>query len=181
MPSKVFVSYVGYVYLWFVKSKFSGYRMNKRLVILTILALLFSCAPDPQHKGYLFIMNKTGQTLYVETNILSATEPGDYCQNYEIIPGGLAGIANTETKQEEDRIVIESFLTNPEDSKVDIFVKEGEELVLVKTYNYADKDKSPKELFNLNHCTLNDQEDPRKRFHVVQFFFEITTADLPSN
>ena len=35
-------------------------------------------------------MNKTGQTLYVETNILSAAEPGDYCQNYEIIPGGLA-------------------------------------------------------------------------------------------
>ena len=155
--------------------------MKKRLVILTILALLVSCAPSPQYKGYLFVMNKTDQTLYVETNIVSAAEPGDYCQSYEIIPGGLAGIANTETKPEEGAIKIESFLNNPADSKVDIFVKEGEELVLVRTYTYAEKDNSPKELFNLNHCTLNDQEDIRKRFHAVQFFFEIATADLPLN
>ena len=155
--------------------------MKKRLVILTILALLVSCASEPQYKGYFFIMNKTDQTLYVETNIVSAAEPGDYCQSYEIIPGGLAGIANTEMKQEEEAIVIESFLAYPENSKVEILVKKGDELVLVKTYTYADKNKSPKELFNLNHCILNDQEDIRKRFHVVQFFFEITTADLPSN
>ena len=154
--------------------------MNKRLIILTILALLVSCAPDPQYKGYLFIMNKTNLTLYVETNIISAAEPGDYCQSYEIIPGGMAGIANTEMKPEEEAIVIESFLAYPENSKVEILVKESDELVLVKTYTYADKGKSPKELFNLNHCILNDQEDIRKRYHVLQFFFEITTADLPS-
>ena len=150
-------------------------------VILSLLALLVCCAPVPQYRGYLFIMNKTDQTLYVETNIVSAAEPGDYCQSYEIIPGGLAGIANTEMKPEEEAIVIESFLAYPENSKVEILVKDGDELVLVKTYTYADKDKSPKELFNLNHCILNDQEDIRNRFHVEQFFFEITTADFPSN
>ena len=155
--------------------------MRKEPVILSLLALLVGCAPVPQHRGYLFIMNKTDQTLYVETNIISAAEPLDYCHSYEIIPGGLAGIANTETKPEGERIVIESFLTNPDDSRVDIFVKEGEELVSVRTYTYADKDISSKELFNLNHCILNDQEDPRKGFHVVKFFFEITTADLLSN
>ena len=155
--------------------------MNRKLVILSMLALLVSCAPEPQYKGYFFIMNKTDRTLYVETNIVSAAEPDDYCQSYEIIPGGLAGIANTEMKQEEKAIIIESFLAYPEKSKVEILVKEGDELVLVRKYTYADKDKSSKELFNLNHCILNDQEDIRKRFHVVQFFFEITTADLPSN
>ena len=155
--------------------------MNKKLVILSILALLVGCAPAPQFKGYLFIMNETDQTLYVKTNIVSAAEPGDYCPSYEMIPGSIAGIANTETKPEEETIVIESFLACPENSKVEIFVKEGDELVLVRTYTYADKDRSPKELFNLNHCILNDQEDIRNRFHVVQFFFEITTADLPSN
>lgn len=155
--------------------------MNKKLVILSISVLLVGCSPEPQHKGYLFIMNKTAQTLYVETNIISAADPGDYCQGYEIIPGGLSGIANTETKPEEEAIVIESFLAYPENSKVDILVKKGDELVLAKSYTYAGKDNSPKELFNLNHCILSDQEDIRKRFHVVQYFFEITTADLPSN
>ena len=152
--------------------------MSKKIVILSMLTLLVGCAPVPQHIGYLYILNKTDQTLYVETNIVSAAEPGKYCQSYEIIPGGLAGIANTATKPEEEAIVIESFLAYPQDSKVEILVKEGDELVLVRTYNYADKDRSPKELFNLNHCILNDLEDIRKRFHVVQFFFEITNADL---
>ena len=155
--------------------------MRNKLVILAMLALLVSCVPEPQFKGYLFIMNKTNQTLYVQTNIVSAAEPGDYCQSYEIIPGGMAGIANTEMKPEEEAIDIESFLAFPENSKVEILVKEGDQLVLVKTYTYAHKDNSSKELFNLNHCILNDQEDIRKRFHVVQFFFEITTADLQSN
>ena len=158
-----------------------AYHMIKRLVILSILALAVSCAPDPQYKGYLFIMNKTDQTLYVETNVRSASEPGDYSRNYEIIPGGMAGIANTDIMPEAERLVIESFLANPADSKVDIFVKEENKMVLVRTYTYVDKDQSPKGLFNLNHCTLEDIEDARKNFHIVQYFFEITPADLPSN
>ena len=32
-------------------------------------------------------------------------------------------------------VVIESFLAYPQDSKVEILVKEGDELVLVRTYN----------------------------------------------
>ena len=158
-----------------------AYHMIKRLVILSILALAVSCAPDPQYKGFLFIMNKTDQTLYVETNIVSAAEPGDYSKTYELSAGGGTGLANTETMPEEKSIVIESFLANPEDSKVDIFVKQGDELVLVRTYTYAGKNKSSKELFNLNHCTLEDSEDARKNFHIVQYFFEITAADLASN
>jgi hypothetical protein len=148
----------------------------RRLIILAASLILFSCAPDPQWSGSIVIWNRTDKVLAIESNLQTNCHGTEY--NNTIDPDHYLTIAETQLFPDSKDVVIEAFATNIQEGEVDLYIKQGEEKRLVKSYTYEGRFSTSHELFNLSHCIYESGEDPRKNYHSEGFIFEITPSDI---
>lgn len=150
----------------------------RRLIILTAFYMVFSCAPAPQWAGHLTIWNSTDKELVIESNLQTNCHWVEY--NNSIEPDQFLTIAETKHFYNSEDIVIEEFAENIQEGKVDLYIRQDNELRLVRSYTYTGRLSTHKELFNLSHCIHESDEDPRKNFHYEGFIFEVTQSDIPT-
>ena len=139
------------------------------------LCLLTGCAPAPQHAGLLTIMNCTDNTLTVQSTIACPNDT--YPAEFTLAPGETRPIASTATYPDATPITIDNFLTNPSDASVTVTATVNG-AVRAKTWTFAARTASGKQLFNLSSSQLESSEDPRKNFTTENYVFMIREEDL---
>ena len=147
----------------------------KILNILLALCILVGCAPSPQFRGQLIIMNCTETPLSVQSNLVCPN--GDYPASVSVAPGKVCEIASTGNYPEDTSITIDKFFTNHSDAAITVTATiDG--VQFTKTWKYADRNNNQKQLFDLKDCSFESGEDARKNYTYMNYIFMIHEEDL---
>ena len=154
--------------------------MKKILCLPLALFLLIGCAPEPQWYGILRIQNCTENIIHVTTNVESCDPnlidgfPGT---EFDILPGRLIQIAQTEVYSDESLVTVELFVKNIKDAFVTVSLTD-DDVLLSRTWTYLGRKEGNKQLFNLEDNSCWEGKDIRKRFTTIYYSFEIHNDDL---
>ena len=139
--------------------------------ILLSLCILVGCAPSPQYRGQLILMNCTETSLSVQSNL--SCPNGDYPADVSIAPGKTVEIASTDNYP----FTIDKFFTNHNDATITVSATiDG--VQVTRTWKYADRNNGQKQPFDLSGCTFESGEDIRKHYAYMNYIFMIHEEDL---
>lgn len=143
--------------------------------IILAFSILVGCAPSPQYRGQLIIMNCTETSLSVQSNLICPN--GNYPANVSIAPGKVFEIASTDNYPEATSVTIDEFFTNHNDAAVTVTTTiDG--LQITKTWKYTERNNDQKQLFDLNDCSFESGEDFRNNYTYMNYIFMIHEEDL---
>ena len=129
--------------------------------------------------GQLFIRNESGQSLYVESNIVSEHTSETCCFLLEV--GDEARLGKSPRYDGHASYLPLSHCVYNDDAYVSIFtIDDNEEKHLARTWYYSDRDKDGKQLFNENYLDKDFSDSPDGG-NFPCFVFVVLPEDLESN
>ena len=153
-------------------------RRFSLFLLIGILSLLLTGCLPPYTIVYLDLCNESGQTLYVETNIVSSMS--SQLQSFDLPQGAndtkciaFSAKENGVNKQTS----VSQCITN-DDAYLSIYVYtlSGEKR-LVRKWCYTDRDKDERQPFNEKYLKFEDHADPDGGYHPT-YTFIILPEDL---
>ena len=133
--------------------------------------------------GMLGIMNCTKDTLHVISNVVSCEQNdllyGFSGDKFDIPPGRVVLIAQTNYYTDENMITIENMIDNYDKAFITVSSEVNGSLYL-RTWNYENRNNDGKQIFNLSDSHLEYVADYHKRFCLTYkyYTFSISEEDI---
>lgn len=150
-------------------------RAMKTIHTILAFCILAGCAPLPQYRGRLIIMNCTENPLSVQSNLICPN--GNYPSDASIAPGKVLEIASSDNYPDAASVTMDKFFTNHNDAVITVS-STIDGIPMTRTWKYADRDNGQKQLFDLNDCSFESGEDFRNHYTYMNFIFMIHEEDL---